>query len=377
MLRQGLQTPSPLPAQDLSTDLDEDFAIHQPFRWIPIQVRDLEDNYFRGVYVNSLSLRFKLGQGIPWKRLEVDTSKCVCVGPVTCCCIESNVVMCKGVVARTQSSPFSGMICQLPADLRPSSAMTFAALCREPGSELSLTALVVTREGKIIGEIKPGCSIDLSGVRFATRGGFPLTDGLQLFSCRIGAQRFGMLQGRTSTRFFNVTEDRALVSIPPDFTPTQGIAFAIPGARSGGFHLLHLEPSTDGGKLHWRDAVWNRDELEVSGLIFEMLGDVQCLPSALISNWSEARRGIVLMDFHKLLLSRYGSLNVAWEEAFDIEDYGYVDFALFSQGCRRVKYCGNLCRLWSMLDPYNQGTVTFEVLLGRSTSPAPPSNVEV
>ncbi|CAE7188646.1 YIR007W [Symbiodinium pilosum] len=365
-LRNNPETSPTLP-QACNVDLDQDFAIHQPFRWIPIQVRDLEDNYFQGVYVNSLSLRFQLGPGISWKRLDVDKSKCFCEAPVSCCSMESNIVLCKGLVrSQSQSRTYSGVIAQLPPDMCPSSAMTFTVLCREPGSELSLAAIVVTREGMIVGDLPPGHCVDLSGIRFATRGGFPLTDGIQLFSCRVGTQRFGMLQGRTSTKFFHVLEDRAIASIPPDFTPTQRIAFAAPGSRSKSFHLLHLEPSPAGGDLRWSDAVFHRDELEISGVIFEMLGDVQCLPSALVSNWSEARRQIVLMDFHKLLLSRYGSLNVAWEEAFDVADYGYVDFAQFSQGCRRVKYSGNVCRLWSMLDCQNEGTVSFEALLGRS-----------
>ncbi|CAE7684871.1 EGH1 [Symbiodinium microadriaticum] len=237
-------------------------------------------------------------------------------------------------------------------------------VCDSPTIQLSLKTVAVNRDGMILGSLQPGCALDLSGIRFAMHGGFPLIDGIQLFSCKVGSQRFGILQGRTSTRFFHVSEDRALASIPADFTPSQRIAFAIPGAREGGFHLLHLEPGTQGGQLQWSDAVWNRDELEISGVIFEMLGDVNCLPSALVSSWSEARRGIVLMDFHKLLLSKYGSLNLAWEEAFDIDDYGCVDFAQFSLGCRRVKYCGNVCRLWSMLDPRNTGAVTFDSLLG-------------
>lgn len=350
--------------QTCNVDLDQEFAIHQPFRWVPVQVKELEDNFFRGVYVNSLSLRFRLGHEVPWKRLDVDATKLFCESPVSFCLIDSNVVMCRGLVVRTQSTPYTGMICQLPPSVHPSSAMIFAVLCREPNSQLSLKTVAVNRDGMILGSLQPGCALDLSGIRFAMHGGFPLIDGIQLFSCKVGSQRFGILQGRTSTRFFHVSEDRALASIPADFTPSQRIAFAIPGAREGGFHLLHLEPGTQGGQLQWSDAVWNRDELEISGVIFEMLGDVNCLPSALVSSWSEARRGIVLMDFHKLLLSKYGSLNLAWEEAFDIDDYGCVDFAQFSLGCRRVKYCGNVCRLWSMLDPRNTGAVTFDSLLG-------------
>ena len=346
--------------------LEQCLGIHQPFRWIPIQVRELEDDYFRGVYVNSLSLSFRLGQDIAWKRLDVDTSKCVCEGMVSCCWIQSKIVMCRGLVVRTQSTPYAGVIAQLPPDMRPSSAMTFATLCRQPDNLLSLAALSVTREGKIVGNLQPGCTLDLSGIRFATQGGFPLSEGIQLFSFKVGTQRFGILQGRTSTKFFQVVAQRALASLPADFTPVERLAFAIPGTRSGGFHLLHLVPSSHGGQLQWSDAVWNRDELEISGIIFEMLSDVSCIPSTLISNWSEARREIVLMDFHKLLMSRYGSLNVAWQEAVDVDDYGYVDFAQFSQSCRRLQYCGNVCRLWSMLDPNNTGTVSFEALLGRS-----------
>ncbi|CAE7474734.1 EGH1 [Symbiodinium necroappetens] len=326
--------------QTCNVDLDQEFAIHQPFR---------------------------LGHEVPWKRLDVDATKLFCESPVSFCLIDSNVVMCRGLVVRTQSTPYTGVICQLPSSVHPSSAMIFAVLCREPNSQLSLKTVAVNREGMILGSLQPGCALDLSGIRFAMHGGFPLIDGIQLFSCKVGSQRFGILQGRTSTKFFHVSEDRALASIPADFTPSQRIAFAIPGAREGGFHLLHLEPGSQGGQLQWSDAVWNRDELEISGVIFEMLGDVNCLPSALVSSWSEARRGIVLMDFHKLLLSKYGSLNLAWEEAFDIDDYGCVDFAQFSLGCRRVKYCGNVCRLWSMLDPRNTGAVTFDSLLGDSS----------
>ena len=36
--------------------------------------------------------------------------------------------------------------------------------------------------------------------------------------------------------------------------------------------------------------------LETSGIVFEMLADVSCIPSTLISNWGEARRERVLLE---------------------------------------------------------------------------------
>lgn len=315
------------------------------FKWVPIQARELaaEDVYFRGVYVNSLSLELR---GVSWRPLDGLTGSAACL-------MASKMVFCKGLVQ------CSGMkIAQLPEDMRPSGALSFAVLCDRDGDR-SLSRLTVRRDGWLcIDSVAPGCIIDLSGVRFGIRGGLPIAESVQVFACDVNGQRLVILQGSISEKVFDQWPGSPLIQLPPDFRPPRS-TFIVPGGRSGGFHLLQTCPAAVGGCLYWRDSVWNRDEMDISAVTYTTHTELYCLPSSLVNNWSESRRNIVVADFRKFLKTKLGTAESAWQ-SFDVYGDGQLDFSQFAEGCKLVKFKGNVCRLWSMLDLGHHGSISFD-----------------
>lgn len=349
-------------------------ALHLPFKWVPIQARELASNdvYFRGIHVNSLSLILKPGPDVDWKIMEMKSTGCQELGAIHCCIIGNTMIFCRGLVQCDESKKANRRILQLPPSMCPNGILTFAVLCsqREDESQdastfLSLGRMKVFPDGWIcIESVPPRCVIDLSGIRFAKGGGLPLTESVQVFSCSLRSKHLVMLQGKVSERFFDIWPGNPLVQIPPDFRPPSKCPFVVPGGRSGGFHLLQIGPSSSGGYIEWSDSVWNRDEIEVTAVSYETDSNVDCLPGTLINSWSMARRGIVLGDFQKFLKSKFGSLEAAWQE-YDVYGDGKVDFTDFVDGCKFARFGGNVIRLWSMLDVQNHGVITFEDFVGR------------
>eukprot|EP00435_Cladocopium_sp_Y103_P008968 s6204_g2.t1 len=346
-------------------------ALHLPFKWVPIQAREMasDEVYFRGVHVNSLSPVLKPGLDADWKPMEVKSRLCQPgIGGIHCCIVGAKMVFCRGLLQCFEAKP-AGII-QLPANMRPSGTLRFAVLCSEAldqGSRdgrLSLGRMKVTREGWLCIESVSAGIIDLSGIRFAVGGGLPLSESVQVFSCSLGSQNLVMLQGRVSEQFFETSSGDPLVQLPPDFRPPEKCPFVVPGGRTGGFHLLHIAPSSSGGQLEWSDSVWNRDDIELTGVTYETDATLDCLPGSLINSWSSARRQIVLGDFQKFITSKFGSLESAWQ-AYNVYGDGQVDFTDFIEGCKLAKFSGNLIRLWSMLDIQNQGVITFQEFIGK------------
>lgn len=344
-------------------------ALHLPFKWVPIQARELasDEVYFRGVHVNSLSPVLKPGAGlVDWKPMEVKSRLCQGIGGIHCCIVGGKMVFCCGLLQCFEAKP-AGII-QLPANMRPSGTLRFAVLCSDNGSRdasrLSLGRMKVTREGWLCIESLSAGIVDLSGIRFAVGGGLPLSESVQVFSCSLGSQNLVMLQGRASEQFFENSSGDPLVQLPPDFRPPEKCPFVVPGGRTGGFHLLHIAPSSSGGQLEWSDSVWNRDDIELTGVTYETDATLDCLPSSLINSWSAARRQIVLGDFQKFITSKFGSLESGWQ-AYNVYGDGQVDFIDFIEGCKLAKFSGNLIRLWSMLDVENQGVITFQEFTGK------------
>lgn len=349
-------------------------ALHRPFKWVPIQALELaaDDTYFRGAHVNSLSPILKPGPEIHWTHM--DTTKAGKVSELSCCLVGSKMVFCRGLVKCLDATP-GVRIAQLPPSMLPSGTLTFAVLCDGPEEQgLSLGRLKVARDGWLYVEsVKCGCLIDLGGVRFAIGGGLPLAESVQVFACNLSSQRLVMLQGMVSEKVFDLWPGDPLIKLPPDFKPPATCPFVVPGARSGGFHLIDIAPSLSGGHLCWRDSVWNRDEIELTGVTYELNAtgaNLGCLPSALIGTWSSARRNIVISDFHKFVASKFGSLESAWE-AYNVYGDGQVDFKDFTEGCKIAKFSGNICRLWSMLDVQKAGIITYEEFLGSCSNGSP------
>lgn len=346
-------------------------ALHLPFKWVPIQARELasDEVYFRGVHVNSLSPVLKPGLAdVEWKPMEVTSRLCQGIGGIHCCIVGGKMVFCRGLLQCFEAK--AAKIIQLPPKMRPSGPLTFAVLCSEvdrsgDARRLSLGRMKVTREGWLcIESLENAGIVDLSGIRFAVGGGLPLSESVQVFSCSLGSQNLVMLQGRVSEQFFENSSGVPLVHLPPDFRPPEKCPFVVPGGRSGGFHLLHVAPSSSGGQLEWSDSVWNRDDIELTGVTYETDATLDCLPSSLINSWSAARRQIVLGDFQKFITSKFGSLESGWQ-AYNVYGDGQVDFTDFIEGCKLAKFSGNLLRLWSMLDVQNQGVITFQEFIGQ------------
>ena len=345
------------------------YALHLPFKWVPIQAREIasDDVYFRGAHVNSLSPILK--PGFDWKPMEAKSKLCQPIGGIHCCIVDSRMVFCQGLLHCLEAKPGTAIL-QLPVNMRPNGTLTFAVLCSHSAknaghSHLSLGRMKVTREGWLCIESLPTGIIDLSAIRFAVGGGLPLTESVQVFSCSLGSQHLVMLQGKVSQKFFDTWPGDPLVQLPPDFRPPEKCAFVVPGGRSGGFHLLHIAPSSSGGQLDWSDSVWNRDEIELTGVTYETDANLDCLPSALINSWSASRRQIVLGDFQQFVASKFGSLESGWRAVFDVYGDGRVDFTDFVEGCKLARFSGNVIRLWSMLDVQNQGVITFQEFIGK------------
>ena len=345
-------------------DSNDSKALHCPFKWVPTQARELaaDDVYFRGVHVNSLSPILKPGADVHWK--DIDVTKGFAASQVQCCLVGDKMVFCRGLV-KCFDSAAGTPIAQLPSSMCPNGMHTFAVLCDGPSDQgnqgLSLGRLNVGRDGWLcIESLKEGCLIDLSGIRFAVGGGLPLAESIQVFACSVSGQRLVMLQGKVSEKVFDLWPGDPLIKLPPDFSPPNICPFVVPGVRSGGFHLVHVAPSSSGGYIEWRDSVWNRDEIELTGVTYETTANLDVLPSTLIGMWSSARRAIVISDFHKFIVSKFGSLESAWH-AYNVYGDGQIDFGEFTKGCKLAKFSGNVCRLWSMLDIQNVGTITFEV----------------
>ena len=314
--------------------------------------------------MNSLSPNLNLG--VDWSRLETSAAFSP-LGQVSCCMLDSNdskMVFCRGLVSCIHSAPGT-RLAQLPSNMYPRKSLTFAVLCDGPApAGRSLGKIRLDRDGWLrVESITAGCLVDLGGVHFALCGGLPLAEGVQIFCCTVKGQSLAMLQGKVSEKVFDLQpKDQPLLVIPPDFRPAEVCPFVVPGSRSAGFHLLQVSASPAGGRLDWRDSVWNRDEMELTAVVYKMPINLECLPCALIGTWSNARRNIVLEDFRQALMSRFGSLDEAWQAAFDVWGDGDVDFAQFAEGCRLAQFSGNVCRLWSMLDLAKQGLVTLQDL---------------
>ena len=124
-------------------------ALHLPFKWVPIQARELASNdvYFRGIHVNSLSLILKPGPDVDWKIMEMKSTGCQELGAIHCCIIGNTMIFCRGLVQCDESKKANPRILQLPPSMCPNGILTFAVLCsqREDESQDASTFLSLGR----------------------------------------------------------------------------------------------------------------------------------------------------------------------------------------------------------------------------------------
>merc|ERR1712008_283218 len=214
-------------------------------------------------------------------------------------------------------------------------------------------------------------AVDLSAVRFSTSLGMSLTHAVRAHVCDVLGDRMVVLQGLVAERQFGEYiacgrhGSRLLLELPENCKPQQEQAFVVAGGRNGGFHLIRTKLSTNagfGGGLEWADCVYSRDAIHLSGLLYRAAPEVARLPLDM-NNWTPMKRYVVVRDFQHLLQRKFTSCEEAWHRAFDVSGRGHVDFSEFSQGCKISGFCGNVTRLWVMLDNWGRGELTLYDLI--------------
>jgi len=263
-------------------------------------------------------------------------------------------------------------IARLPRDCRPRKPLQFAATSREAYAvnghisySSSLVTLVVTPEGDIlgVGGTEPEGTIDLSAIRFCTGKGISLVDGVSLHTLDVQGTRLVTLQGQLSNRWWNRDNRHPLALLPESCRPPSNLHFIVTGTSAGGFHLLQVRPSFGfgcGGDLMWIDGVWNRDRLHLTGVFFEVAPD-----AVKHTVFAAGREGaaVLIHDFQQFLIRRFGSIELAWREAFDLDGSGEINFTEFGLGCKAAGYVGNATRLWAVFDDDQSGEISLAELL--------------
>lgn len=359
---------------------------HQPYRWPPIQRRQhgfIEGKYFMGTYVNTLSMNFDI-EGTTWQEMNMAPHDFFSVSPPLSAVVGGKLVICNGMVNGVfpqDHSPAEGKnayIARLPEGLRPMSTLHFAALGRidfkqalssQPKAATSdavLVWLVVTPDGWIQGVARneKRCIVDLSAVRFCLGRGVAIADEVRLHSCDVGGSRLVVLQGALDRRIFSQHGLTNLTYLPQACRPKTEIAFVVSGRRAGGFHLVTVKQTAIrgfGAEIIWSDSLWEHDRINLSGVMFETTADA-LQHSLEVAQWTENRKKVIVSEFQKAILKRFESFDTAWNEAFDIEQLGYINFSKFGHGCRKSGYTGNLSRLWAMLDDDASGEITLDEL---------------
>jgi hypothetical protein len=318
-------------------------------------------------------------------RLEPDNF--VSQDPPRCHLMGGNFVVCKGLVVGKcprYHDPENGRnikIARLPTEFRPQQPLQFAALSREAyaiNGHISyssyLVTLVVTTEGYIlgIGGQEPEGTIDLSAIRFCLGKGISLVDDVSIHTCDVQGTRFVTLQGRLANRWWTRDHRHPLALLPESCRPNSEHHFIVSGTSAGGFHLLQVRPNHSfgsGGDLMWKDGVWNRDKINLTGVMFEVS------PEALkCTVFAAGREGaaVVIKDFQQFLIRRFGSIEQAWAQAFDLDGSGQINFTEFGLGCKAAGYVGNATRIWAALDEDQSGEISQVELL--SGAPAESNN---
>jgi len=373
------------------------------YQWVPVHVRqggeaaDLAagktirglQQHSYGTYVNTLTLalRKETFAGATSHILRLDAAHFEPRGVKPWCYLldaSSPIVTIKGVVVRVgpgrprEEHPEPMVIARLPAGLRPSQPLRFAALSRQ-ATEIGtlsqrLLALTVHPSGWITAEAGPkgreevevGSSIDLSAIRFCTGRGIPLVDDVRLHVCNVAGTRVVCLQGDLNERCFDVHGRKPLALLPESCRPAEETHFIVSG-QCGGFHLLTARPFSSftagsGGDICWKDGKWNRDVLSLNGIIFEVSIDSLRHPNPLESRETGESQVIAVLDFQKYLVRRFGSIENAWRTEFDPEGQGAVTFTGFGFGCKAAGYVGNPSRLWASFDQDLDGYIPMERL---------------
>lgn len=394
---------SAAPATDVAEWADGPFP---PFSWVPVQMQEHDgynpdEKYFTGTYVNSLSVDIQF-HGLEAKPLELEQRFQAAKTPPSWSMVGNGLIMCRGIAVGfcprepDNSGRFRNLrIARLPRDARPSRPLQFAGLLREAHTARDgraacsshLLTLVVTPEGWILGlachastpardgpemvalnSSRGGTTgaIDLSAIRFSVQGGMSLIDGVCLHECDVAGTRLVILQGSLAKRHFKADRAKPLALLPESCLPPRRLNFIVSGTGAGGFNLLEVNPTRSfgvgcGAELRWRDSIWIRDEIHLSGVMYEV--DPRALQHSLADmQWSSTSGKIFLKEFQVMLSRRFGSVTDAWYKAFDTDGSGSINFTEFGLGCKAAGYVGNVMKLWAALDVDHSGDISLEEL---------------
>lgn len=350
-------------------------AVCAPFHWPPTQT-----GFSVGTKVGTLSMDLKQTrfENVVTHLVRLEPNNFVAQEAPRCHLVGGNFVICKGLVVgkcprhHDIEAGRNMRIARLPMEFRPRHPLQFAAVSREAyavGGHISyssqLVTLIVTPEGYIlgVGGREPEGTIDLSAIRFCTGKGISLIDDVSLHTCDIQGSRLVTLQGRLSNRWWTRDHRHPLALLPESCRLRSEQYFIVSGTSSGGFHLLHVRPGFSfgsGGDIMWKDGVWNRDKINLTGVMFEVSADAITHPV-----FAAGREGaaVLIRDFQQFLIRRFGSIEQAWQQAFDLDGSGEINFTEFGLGCKAAGYVGNATRLWGALDEDQSGEISMEELL--------------
>jgi len=352
-----------------------------PYRWMPVQRWQhgfTESKFFMGTFVNTLSLDLS-GMDLAWNDMQLPDHASRPRQVPRCCLLGDGMILCSGMVRVTSQQDAgpeylsSGYLARLPEGMRPTSALPYTGLCQEVagkarsrGQEPQLVMLVVTPDGWIqcLSEHAAHSFVDLSAVRFCLGRGVAIRDQVRLHTCDLPGSRLVMLQGSLSGSSFQRDSQPPLTQLPPACRPKGDLAFVVPGARVGSHHLVSVTPTDAkgfGANVMWSDAMLDHDVINLTGIMYEV-GPAGLQHSIGGREWSDNRKKIVVLEFQNILLKKYGTIKAAWDQIFDTEFAGHINFTKFGLGCRAAGYKGNLFRLWKMLDDDGGGEITLDEL---------------
>lgn len=360
--------------------------VQSTYHWRPIQIKDHDQppddpGHTLGTYINTLTYDLDVPTltGAKPCQVRLEPRNFSSHGSLWCYIVGDGLVICRGTVVGTcpkDHDPDNGRnmkIARLPVEARPRRGFQFAALSREAYNvdghvtyTSSLVTLSVTPEGWICGHSSREMegAIDISAIRFCLNGGISLTDEVSIHTVDVGGSRFVCLQGTLSPRFFVIHSKKPLAMIPESCRPRGEIPFVTSGSGRGAFNLICVRQQRGGGiggDLMWKDGVWNHDEVHLTGMMYQVAADA--MPHSLVnSSWAPEILVVFVYEFQKFLISKFGSIEDAWYEAFDTDGSGEINFTEFSIGCKKAGYVGNATRLWASLDEDRGGSIDLDEL---------------
>jgi len=356
------------------------------YQWTPVQKNRSEGPVNRrgGVFVTTLCVDFLTNTfegAMPYMvRVEKANFAAVGGGAVWCYLVGGMCVILKGVVTgRKQSSASSSrenLIARLPEGLRPTRPLLFAALARdifEDGGRTiinsSLATIMVTPDGDIIkmGGGTPEATIDLSAIRFCTDRGISLVDEVSVHAVDIAGSRLVTLQGTLLEKSWQHGGiKKQLATLPESCRPCKDLHFIVPGMSREGYHLVHVMPTGSGGgkagEIFWKDSIWIRDRINLTGVMFEVSQDALDLRLHKTLEEIDVAKQALMQDLRRRIVKKYGSIETGLKKAFCITEADELNFTQFVAGTKLLGYPGHMTRLWSMLDEDQGGSVSYEEL---------------